>query len=129
MCPRGSILRPGSSLQDRSTRYKASVGRNLKPQFFPKCLAALEALEELFGDAHNNRSDADAFRFGPFLERKPDLCARVEELKVGQFHAGLACLLDFDVFRGQPGSRKRQFWHHCQHGERGDNRETTSDPY
>lgn len=63
-------------------RHKAAVGSNLQPQLFPERFAFLEALEELFKDADNNRVDADAFGFGPILELEPGFCAYVEELRV-----------------------------------------------
>ena len=71
---------------------------NVQPQFFPKRLALLEALEELFEDADHNRVDADAFRFGPFLELQSSFSADVEELRIGKFHAGLAGLHDVNLF-------------------------------
>ena len=43
------------------------MGAKLKLQLFPERLALLEALEELFEDAHDNRVNADTFRFGPLL--------------------------------------------------------------
>jgi hypothetical protein len=71
---------------------------NLPPQFFSQRLALLEALEELFEDADDDRIHADAFGFGPLFERQPGLCADVEELRVGKLHAGLAGLHDLHVF-------------------------------
>ena len=71
---------------------------NLQPQFFSERLALLEALEELFEDAHHNRVDADTFGFGPFFELESSLCADVEELRIGQLHAGLAGLHDVYFF-------------------------------
>ena len=48
-------------------RSEAPMSAKLKPQFFPKRLAALEALEELFEDADDNRVDTDPLGFCPFL--------------------------------------------------------------
>ena len=67
---------------------------NLQPQFFPECLALLEALEELFEDADHNRIDADAFVFGPLFELESSFSSDVEKLRIGKLHAGLAGLHD-----------------------------------
>ena len=69
----------------------------LLPQFLSQCLALLESLEELIKDADDDGIDADAFGFGPFLQLGAGLCADVEELRLGQFHAGLAGLLNIDL--------------------------------
>ena len=82
-----------------STRQKPAVRTNLQPQFFPQRLALLEALEELFEDADDDGVDADAFGFGPFLELDAGFCADVEELRVGEIHAGLAGLHEYRLFR------------------------------
>jgi len=50
-----------------SLRTEAPMSTKLKPQFFLERLALLEALEELFEDAHNNCVDADPFGLCPFL--------------------------------------------------------------
>ena len=62
---------------------------NLQPQFFPERLAFLEALKELFENAHCNRIDADAFRFGPLFKLESGFCANVEELRIGKLHGGV----------------------------------------
>ena len=53
--------------------HKSAPRANLQPQFFPESLATLQTLEELFQNTHHNGIDADAFFFGPFLEREPRL--------------------------------------------------------
>ena len=65
-------------------------------QFFSLCLALLEALEELIKEADDDGIDADAFGFSPFSQLGAGLCANVEELGIGQFHAGLASLLNIN---------------------------------
>src|ERR1017187_7329789 len=62
---------------------------NLQPQFFPERLAFLEALKELFENAHCNRIDDDAFRFGPLFKLESGFCANVEELRIGKLHGGV----------------------------------------
>jgi len=80
---------------------------NLQPQLFSQRLALLEALEELIEDADNDGIDADAFGFCPFLEFVAGFCSDVEELGIGQFHAGLAGLLNIDfVFVNVAQSKK-----------------------
>lgn len=81
-----------------STRHEAAVRTNLQPQFFPERLALLEALEELIQNADDDSVDADAFRFSPFPEFVAGFCADMEELRVGEFHAGLAGLHDVYLF-------------------------------
>ena len=81
-----------------SARHKTPVRTNLQPQFFPERLALLQALEELFEDAHHNRVDADAFGLGPLFELEPGFGADVEELRVGQLHAGLTGLHNVYLF-------------------------------
>jgi len=71
---------------------------NLQPQFFPECLAFLQALEEFVENADNDGVDANAFRFSPFPEFVACFCADMEELGVGEFHAGLAGLHDVYLF-------------------------------
>ena len=74
------------------------MSAKLKPQFFAERLAALEALEELFEDAHNNRVDADAFGFCPFFQRGPGLRADMKELRLGKLQTRLAGLLNLHFF-------------------------------
>jgi len=81
-----------------STGHKSTVRANLQAQFFPQRLALLQVLEELFEDAHHNCVDADSFGFCPFLELVAGFSADVEELRVGQLHAGLAGLHDVNFF-------------------------------
>ena len=80
---------------------------NLQPQFFPKRLALLEALEELFEDADDYGVDADAFRFSPVPEFVAGFCADMEELGVGEFHAGLAGLHDVNFVALNMAQRKK----------------------
>ncbi len=81
-----------------SAWHKPAVSTNLQPQFFPERLAFLESLEELFEDADHNRINADAFGFGPILKLEPGFGPDMEELRVGEFHAGLAGLHDVYLF-------------------------------
>ena len=74
------------------------MNTNLPPQFFSQHLALHEALEEIFEDADDDRIHADTFGFGPLFDRQLGLCAYVEELRVGKFHAGLAGLHDVHLF-------------------------------
>jgi len=91
--------------------HKPAVRANFQPLFFPERLVLLEALEELFEDTEDGGAQADAFGFGAFLELEPNLCAEVEELRVGKLHAGLAGPHDVCVFaldlaqskKGDPG--------------------------
>lgn len=66
----------------------------LQLQFFAQRLALLEAREELIEDADDDGVDAHAFGFRPLLELGAGLGADVDELRVGEVHAGLAGLLD-----------------------------------
>jgi len=81
-----------------SAWHKPAVSTNLQPQFFPERLAFLEALEELIENADHNGVDTNALGFGPILELEPGFGADMEELRVGEFHAGLAGLHDFYFF-------------------------------
>ena len=74
------------------------MSTKLKPQFFPERLAALEAFEELFEDADDNRVDADPFRLCPLSQRGSGFCAEMEELRPGKRHACLAGLLNLHLF-------------------------------
>ena len=74
------------------------MSTKLKPQFFPERLAALEAFEELFEDADDNRVDADPFRLCPLSQRGSGFCAEMEELRPGKRHACLAGLLNLHFF-------------------------------
>ena len=67
------------------------------PQFLSQCTTLLEALEKLVQHADNDGIDADAFGFSPFLQLGAGFCADVEELRIGQFHAGLAGLLNINL--------------------------------
>ena len=80
---------------------------NLQPQFFPERLAFLEAIEELFKDADDDSVDAYAFRFSPFPEFVAGFCADMEELRVGELHAGLAGLHDVYFFALDVAQRKK----------------------
>ena len=71
---------------------------DFQPQFFPKRLAFLEALEEFIENADNDGVDANAFRFSPFPKFVACFCADMEELGVGEFHASLAGLHDVYLF-------------------------------
>ncbi len=71
---------------------------NLQPQFFPERFAFLEVIEELFKDADDDSVDAYAFRFSPFPEFVAGFGADMEELRVGEFHAGLSGLHDVNLF-------------------------------
>jgi len=66
----------------------------LEPQFLSERLALLEACEELVEEADDDGIDAHAFGFRPFLELCAGFCANVNQLRVGEIHAGLAGLLD-----------------------------------
>ena len=81
-----------------SARHKSAVRTNLQPQFFPERFAFFEALEELIENADNDSVYADPFRFSPFPEFVAGFCADMEELRVGEFHAGLAGLHDVYLF-------------------------------
>jgi hypothetical protein len=48
-------------------RSETPMSAKLKPQFFPERFALLEALEELFEDADDNRVDTDPLGFCPCL--------------------------------------------------------------
>ena len=85
-------------LTEGSLRTEAPMSTKLKPQFFLKRLALLEALEEFFQHADHNRVDADAFGFGPLFELEPGLYADVEELWVGKLQTCLARLLYLHLF-------------------------------
>lgn len=69
----------------------------LQPQLFAQRLALLEAREELIEKADHNGVDANAFGFGPVFELGTGFGADVEELRVGEIHAGFAGLLDIDL--------------------------------
>jgi len=71
---------------------------NLQSQLFTEGLALFKALEELFEDADDDSVDAYAFRFSPFPEFVAGFCADMEELRVGELHAGLAGLHDVYFF-------------------------------
>lgn len=71
---------------------------NLQSQLFTERLALFKALEELFEDADDDSVDAYAFRFSPFPEFVAGFCADMEELRVGELHAGLAGLHDVYFF-------------------------------
>ena len=81
-----------------SARHKAAVGTNLQAEFFPERLALFEPLEELVEDTNDDCINADAFGFSPFPEFVAGICADMEELRVGEFHAGLAGLHDVYLF-------------------------------
>jgi hypothetical protein len=66
------------------------------PQPLAQRLAFLEACEELIEEADDNGVDADAFGFGPFLQLDSGRNADVEELRIGQFHASLASLMNIN---------------------------------
>jgi hypothetical protein len=66
------------------------------PQFLSRCPALLEAFEKLVEHTDDDGIDADAFDLGPFLELGAGFCADVKELGLGQFHAGLASLLNIN---------------------------------
>jgi hypothetical protein len=74
------------------------MSSKLELQFFPERLALLEAFEELFEDADDNRVYADAFRFGPLLERGPGLCADMKKLRIGKLQTRFASLVDLQLF-------------------------------
>ena len=80
---------------------------NLQPQFFSERLALFEVLEEFIENADNDGIDADAFRFSPFPEFVAGFCADMEELGVGEFHAGLAGLHDVNFFALNMAQRKK----------------------
>jgi len=80
---------------------------NLQPKFFPEYLAFLEAIEELIEDADDYGVDADAFRFSPFPEFVAGFCADMEELRVGELHAGLAGLHYVYLFALNMAQRKK----------------------
>ena len=80
---------------------------NLQAKFFSERFAFPEALEELFEDADHNRVDADAFGFGPIFELEPGFGADMEELRVGELHAGLAGLHDIYFFALDVAQRKK----------------------
>ena len=80
---------------------------NLQAKFFSERFAFPEALEELFEDADHNRVDADSLRFGPIFELEPGFGADMEELRVGELHAGLAGLHDIYFFALDVAQRKK----------------------
>ena len=74
------------------------MSAKFKPQFFAERLAALEALEEVFQNAHDNRVDADPFRLCPLSQRGSGFCAEMEELRPGKLQTCLAGLLNLHFF-------------------------------
>jgi len=73
---------------------KPPVRAKLQPQFLTQGFALLQAREELIEKADDDCVYADAFGFGPVFELGACLRADVEELGVGEIHAGLAGLLN-----------------------------------
>jgi len=67
-----------------------------QPQFFSQRLTLLEARKELIEEADDDCVDADAFGFRPVFELGACLRTDVEELRIGEIHAGLASLLNID---------------------------------
>ena len=69
----------------------------LQPQFLAQRLTFFEASEEFVEEADYDCVDADAFGFGPVFEFGACLRTDVEELRIGEIHAGFAGLLNIDL--------------------------------
>ena len=69
----------------------------LQPQLFTQSLALLQAREELVEEADNDGVDTHAFGFRPLLELGAGFGANVNQLRVGEIHAGLASLLNINL--------------------------------